>query len=122
MSLPRRSAMWAAAMLLSIVSLLVGATAERLGEEGSIRLRPGAGSEQVQAYCSICHSLDYIQMNAGFLDAAGWDKEVRKMIKVMGAPIPEDQVTPIVAYLAGAYGRSTAEPVVEEGKAHPAGR
>ncbi|MBV8854953.1 MAG: hypothetical protein JOY91_16190 [Sinobacteraceae bacterium] len=117
MSLPRRSAIWAAAVVLSIASLLVGATAERVDEEGRIRLHPGPGSEQVQAYCSICHSLDYIQMNA-FLDAAGWDKEVRKMIKVMGAPIPEDQVAPIVTYLAGTYGRKT-EPAVPEGKAHP---
>ncbi len=122
MSLPCRSAIWAAAVVLSSASLLVGATAERVGGEGRIRLHPGPGSEQVQAYCSICHSLDYIQMNAGFLDAAGWDKEVRKMIKVMGAPIPEDQVAPIVTYLAGAYGRTTAAPSIQEGKSHPEGR
>jgi hypothetical protein len=44
-------------------------------------------------------------MNAGFLDRAGWEKSVNKMIDVMHAPIPKDEVPAIVEYLTGSYGR-----------------
>ena len=53
----------------------------------------------------MCHSLDYIQMNSPFLDRKGWEGSVNKMIKVMGAPIPEADVQKIVDYLASEYGK-----------------
>jgi hypothetical protein len=43
-------------------------------------------------------------MNSQFLKRAGWEAEVRKMIKVMGAPIPETDVPRIVDYLTRNYG------------------
>ena len=43
-------------------------------------------------------------MNSSFLARAAWEAEVRKMIKVMGAPIPENDVDPIVDYLTQHYG------------------
>jgi len=58
----------------------------------------------VRAYCSSCHSIDYIQMNSAFMKKASWEAEVRKMIKVMGAPVPEAEVARIVGYLAANYG------------------
>lgn len=83
--------------------LLIASTA--LADESNIRLKEGRGKTQVTANCAICHSLDYIQMNSGFLDKSGWQKIVDKMIKVMGAPIKPEDVDPIVAYLAKNYGK-----------------
>jgi mono/diheme cytochrome c family protein len=73
-------------------------------DESTLRLKPGADAELVRARCSSCHSVDYIQMNGGFLKRAGWDAEVRKMIKVMGAPVPDGEVDRIIEYLATQYG------------------
>ena len=95
------------AALVTSVALFAG-TPALAGDESSIVLADGEGAGQVKAMCSICHSLDYIQMNSPFQDATGWDKTVTKMIKVMGAPIaPADSAT-IVAYLAANYGKETA--------------
>ena len=67
--------------------------------ETSIKLAGGAQSALVQSRCSTCHSLDYIVMNSRFMARAVWEAEVRKMMKVMGAPIPEGDVVAIVDYL-----------------------
>lgn len=73
-------------------------------QEQPIALKPGPGLDKVQANCSTCHSLDYIQMNSPFLNAAGWTAEVTKMIKAMGAPIGDDDAKAIAEYLAKNYG------------------
>lgn len=74
------------------------------GGETPIKLAGGAQASLVQLRCSTCHSLDYIVMNSPFLTRAAWETEVRKMMKAMGAPIGEDDVAPIVDYLAQYYG------------------
>jgi cytochrome c5 len=84
--------------------LLFGAVATAAADEATLRLKDGAEAVTVRAYCSMCHSVDYIQMNSPFMKKAGWEAEVRKMIKVMGAPVPEDEVPRIVDYLARNYG------------------
>ncbi len=43
-------------------------------------------------------------MNSRFMARAAWEAEVRKMMKVMGAPIPEGDVAAIVDYLTEHYG------------------
>ena len=43
-------------------------------------------------------------MNSPFLDAAGWNAEVTKMIKAFGAPIDATDAKAIVDYLAKNYG------------------
>jgi hypothetical protein len=52
----------------------------------------------------MCHSLDYIVINSPFQDRTGWEKTVRKMVNVMGAPLTEEDVAVIVRYLASHYG------------------
>ncbi len=74
------------------------------GEE-SIKLKEGKGKALVEANCSVCHSLDYIQMNSPFLNRKGWEASVNKMIKVMGAPIKPEDVPAIVDYLTKYYGK-----------------
>ncbi len=73
-------------------------------DEASVVIADGPGRDKVQAACSMCHSLDYVVMNSPFQDKAAWEKSVRKMIAVMGAPIAEDEVATIVAYLTLQYG------------------
>lgn len=91
-------------LALSSVALCatVAGTA-RAGEE-SIRLKDAAGREITSARCVICHSLDYIPMNAGLMDRSGWEKSVRKMIDRFGAPVSEDEARQILDYLAQQYG------------------
>ena len=43
-------------------------------------------------------------MNSPFLNAAGWNAEVGKMIKAFGAPISDADAKDIAAYLAANYG------------------
>jgi hypothetical protein len=87
---------------LTLLVTLSGISA--YGGEASIKLSNDAQTALVQLRCSTCHSLDYVVMNSPFLVAAGWEAEVRKMMKVMGAPIPENEVAPIVDYLTQYYG------------------
>ena len=74
-------------------------------DETDIVLAEGPGRIQVQAACSMCHSLDYIVMNSHFQDKAAWEKTVKKMVVVMGAPIATDDTAIIVGYLDAHYGR-----------------
>lgn len=69
-----------------------------------IKLKPGAGMDKVEGNCAACHSLAYIPMNSPFLNAAGWDATVTKMIKAFGAPIDDADAKAIAAYLKANYG------------------
>jgi sulfite dehydrogenase (cytochrome) subunit B len=73
-------------------------------DELTVHLKQGPGLDKVEGNCSACHSLDYIQMNSPFLNAAGWNAEVTKMIKAFGAPISDADAKDIAAYLAKNYG------------------
>jgi sulfite dehydrogenase (cytochrome) subunit B len=75
-----------------------------LADEPVIQLKSGPGLDKVEGNCGACHSLAYIQMNSPFLNAAGWDAEVTKMIKAFGAPISDGDAKDIAAYLAKNYG------------------
>jgi len=86
-----------------LLSLLLAAPA--LADESAIKLQDAAGRDLVERNCIACHSLDYIPMNSPFLDRKGWEATVTKMIKVMGAPIPADDVPGIVDYLVRNYGK-----------------
>jgi sulfite dehydrogenase (cytochrome) subunit B len=67
-------------------------------------LKPGPGSDLASAQCVICHSADYIITQPPGKPLAFWRAEVEKMKKVYGAPIPEDQIDAVAAYLARTYG------------------
>ncbi len=84
--------------------LLAVCAAPSIADESQIHLKDDPDAAIVRADCSICHSPDYIEMNSRFLTRSGWEAEVGKMIKVMGAPIPEQDVPRIVAYLTRHYG------------------
>ena len=95
---------------LAIVLLAAVAAAPAAAQEKPVTLKKAPGLDQVEANCGACHSLDYIQMNSPFLNAAQWDASVTKMIKVFGAPISEADARAIGDYLKANYG---AEHVTE---------
>ena len=74
-------------------------------DESGIAIADGAGRERVVAACSMCHSLDYIVMNSPFQDQAGWERTVKKMATVYGAPLTAEDTAAIVAYLSSHYGK-----------------
>jgi cytochrome c5 len=88
----------------TIAAHALGLAVAAHADESALRLKDAPEATTVRAYCSICHSVDYIPMNSPFMKKAGWEAEVRKMVKVMGAPVPEDEVARIVGYLTANYG------------------
>jgi sulfite dehydrogenase (cytochrome) subunit B len=73
-------------------------------QEKPVSLKKAPGLEKVEANCAGCHSLDYIQMNSPYPNAALWDAEVTKMIRAFGAPINEADAKEIADYLKKNYG------------------
>ena len=90
--------------IIGMALFVVLFAAPAVAEEKPVELKQAAGRDAVEANCAACHSLDYIQMNAPFLDAAGWDAEVTKMIKTFGAPIDDADAKAIADYLKANYG------------------
>jgi hypothetical protein len=84
--------------------LATSLTATAGADETQLKLKDAPEAVLVRASCSGCHSLDYIQMNSPFMNRAGWEAEVRKMIKAMGAPVRDEDVGAIVSYLTHNYG------------------
>lgn len=89
--------------MLILALALAGATC--WADEGQVKLKDAPGREAVEANCTMCHSLDYVQINSPFLDRKGWEGSVNKMIKVMGAPIRSEDMAAIVDYLSSNYGK-----------------
>jgi cytochrome c551/c552 len=58
--------------------------------------------------CAICHSADYVSYQPPGLSQAQWTAEMAKMQHAYGAPISDDEVKQIGAYLAVAYGSAKA--------------
>jgi len=92
------------AFALSAAVGCIAAFAAVAGEQ-PVQLKKASGADKVEANCAACHSLDYIAMNSTFLDAAGWDAEVTKMISAFGAPIGPADAKIIGDYLKANYGR-----------------
>ena len=65
-------------------------------------LAAGDGQQETLSFCSQCHSTRYITMQPP-LPAATWEAEVNKMIKTLGAPIPDPSAKKIILYLQQNY-------------------
>ena len=81
------------------------AAAVAVAGEKPVQLKKAPGADKVEANCAACHTLDYIPMNSTFLNAAGWDAEVTKMINAFGAPISPADAQIIGDYLKANYGQ-----------------
>ena len=93
-----------AAAVACISVMLLGSLAHA-GEE-TIRLKEAPGRDLTSGRCIVCHSLDYIEMNAVVMDRPGWERTIRKMIDRFGAPISEREVQEILEYLTQHYSSS----------------
>lgn len=60
---------------------------------------PGADADAINNNCLTCHSAGMV-LNQPAMPRATWQAEVDKMRTVYKAPIPEEEVKPIVDYLA----------------------
>ena len=89
-------------ILMALVAVALAVPA--MAEEKLIDLKKAPGLDKVEGNCGACHSLDYIQMNSPYPNAALWDAEVTKMIKAFGAPISEADAKTIKEYLTKNYG------------------
>lgn len=83
--------------------LLLAVAGPALAQESKVQLKDAPGRDKAMQ-CAACHSLDYIPMNSRFLNKAGWTAEVNKMINVLHAPIPKEDVETIASYLTENYG------------------
>jgi cytochrome c551/c552 len=54
--------------------------------------------------CAVCHSADYVKYQPPGMSLTQWTGEVGKMQHMYGAPITDDDVKVIGAYLAVTYG------------------
>ena len=63
----------------------------------------GPNVDAYRAHCLICHTARYVSMQPRFSKTV-WQSEVKKMIDVYGAPIPEADQALIVEYLVAVKG------------------
>jgi hypothetical protein len=87
---------------LIALPVLLACSAAMAGET-PVPLKEGAGDDLTSAFCSACHTSDYIVMNSTFLTPDAWKAEVTKMRAAFGAPIDEPTAAAISAYLAQNY-------------------
>lgn len=67
------------------------------------------GYALAQQHCMSCHSVDYIRYQPPSLTLAQWTAEAGKMQHLYGAPLSDQDVATIGAYLAVAYGNVKEE-------------
>jgi hypothetical protein len=67
------------------------------------KLERAPGVELATAQCLLCHSPDYISIQPPMTRAA-WTATVTKMKEKYGAPIPAENIEPLVNYLVKTYG------------------
>jgi len=81
----------------------------RLPPETAV-LKPNTlpGYQLAQQKCSTCHSADYINFQPPGMNLAQWTGEAAKMQHAYGAPITDQDVQIIGAYLAVTYGSAKA--------------
>ena len=72
--------------------------------ERPVPLKDAPGRQPTENLCSGCHSLDYIRINAPFMNRQTWTAEVTKMIQAFGAPIAAQDAKAIIDYLTANYG------------------
>ena len=87
-----------------VTIVLIGAVATAFAQERPIPLKEAAGRTVTENICSGCHSLDYIRINAPFMNRQTWTASVNKMVQIFGAPIAPNDAATIIDYLTANYG------------------
>lgn len=72
------------------------------------KLKPAAlpGYMIAMQKCATCHSADYISYQPPSMGLSQWTAEVGKMQHIYGAPLTDDDVRKVGAYLAVSYGNA----------------
>ena len=73
-------------------------------EQARLRASSLPGFAIATQKCASCHSADYINYQPPGMNRVQWTAEVAKMRSAYGAPLADDEVQRIGAYLAVAYG------------------
>jgi cytochrome c5 len=76
--------------------------------EYPVELPPGPNLQAFQQHCLLCHTARYVTMQPNFSRAV-WEKEVKKMVDVYGAPISAEEQPKIVEYLVAIKGPSESK-------------
>ncbi|MSO18983.1 MAG: helix-hairpin-helix domain-containing protein [Acidobacteria bacterium] len=77
-------------------------------------LPDGAGKETVAGICTQCHSLAFVTESR--LSKADWEYIVTDMIG-RGAPLMEDEIQPVIDYLAANFGKAVGKININTAKA-----
>jgi cytochrome c5 len=102
------------------MALWVSASAQQSGSSGAakgattpvheitlpqypLEMPSGPNLAVFQQHCLLCHSGRYVTMQPRFSRTV-WEKEVKKMVDVYGAPITPPEQTQIVEYLMAIRG------------------
>lgn len=72
-------------------------------ETATLTKSPDPGYEKAEAYCTACHSVDYINTQPRGKGKDFWNAVVNKMMHAYGAPVAEPDVPAIVEYLSKNY-------------------
>ena len=96
-------------VLAATVALAAPKSIELLPETVQLRQSPLPGFAMAMQKCAICHSADYVSYQPPGLSLAQWTAETAKMQHMYGAPISDEEVRQIGAYLAVAYGSAKVE-------------
>ena len=107
------------ASIILMTAITVFAGSPSTAEEKQVLLTQAPGLDKIEAHCSGCHSLDYVQMNSRFLSAAGWEAEIGKMINAFGAQIDQADAKTIADYLNNNYGIGSSSLEKDQGIAKP---
>jgi cytochrome c553 len=89
---------------VAILSGLIVAASTAWAAESPVLLKDAPGRTNVENSCGGCHSLDYIRINAPFMNRQTWTAEVTKMINAFGAPVAKNEADVIIDYLTANYG------------------
>lgn len=90
-------------------------------DTSTLRVSDLPGYQLAQQKCGICHSADYVSYQPPDMTQAQWTAEMTKMREAYGAPLDDDDVKVLGAYLAAAYGKAAASaPGVPESPSTPA--
>src|SRR5665213_3008431 len=95
-------------MAATAISGCAGVMKIQLPKE-TVTFKTAPGIDLVKAQCLVCHSADYVSMQPP-MGTAFWKAEVEKMKGKYAAPIPDDQMAALTAYLARNYGNETNAP------------
>ena len=83
-------------------------------ETAALKVSTLPGYAVAMQKCAICHSADYIQYQPPAMSQAQWTAEASKMQHAYGAPISDDEVKLVGAYLGVTYGSAKAEDLAPE--------